>query len=87
MSESTQERIEASRKSGRNIPVRIEIEYEDGSIVGASGTDAFEISCAWWDWCERLAFVYGILYDGPTLKLLRAVTPGQRETADHPGEQ
>lgn len=62
-----QQRIEDSRKHGGKIPVRIEIEYEDGSVVGATGTDAFEIM-RWWDGCEGMNLAHGAIYRGPKLK-------------------
>ena len=61
-----EKRIEQARKSGDKIPVRIEIEYDDGSVVGASGADAFEIM-RWWGGCEQMNSIHGAVYNGPQL--------------------
>lgn len=54
--------------------VRIEIEYEDGEIRGASGEVATQI----WKWIsglEIMNYIHGAEYRGPKMEQLRAPQP------------
>jgi len=58
------------RSGGSKIPVRIEIEYEDGSLEQATGDAAFQI-LNYWNSCEALAATHGGCYAGPRFEVLR----------------
>lgn len=61
--------------------IRIEIEYEDGRIFGASGSDAAVI---WWvidAACMHFA-LHGADYQGPYLQPLRAGRPAGEENSE-----
>jgi hypothetical protein len=50
--------LQRARQMKQRIPTSIRIEYEDGGIEGADGTDAFEI-LHWWRGC----FTRGLNYE------------------------
>jgi len=47
--------------------VKIEITYDDGSVLYAEGEDANKI-VSWQASCETLAAVHGAKYSGPFMK-------------------
>jgi hypothetical protein len=62
-----EERMEQARQLGQKIAVRIEIEYEDGEVVWATGTDAFEVM-SYLNTGQMMSATHGMEYKGPTLK-------------------
>lgn len=53
---------------------RIEIEYEDGEIIRATGNEADEISKAW-NAAMFMEHVHGRPYNGPVMKSVEPSSP------------
>jgi hypothetical protein len=72
------ERMDSNRTSGTPICTHMTVEFEDGKVLTAEGTDAFEI----WQWLmagQSMNYIHGARYQGPGFKETLRATPNPND--------